>query len=116
MPTETLGEKLKELREKHFPGESLRKVSEKLEGLEQGKNFFAYLNKIESGAMLPSETLLKQLSNAYNLSEDEFIQLLGHHTAQKLNVKLQGSLLSDGQEISAASMVELFRKIKKDKK
>lgn len=116
MPIETLGEKLRELREKHFPGESLRKVSEKLEVPGQGKNFFAYLNKIESGAMLPSESLLKQLSDAYNLSEDEFIELSGYHIAQKLNSKLKGNLLVDGQEISAESVIQLFRKIKKDNK
>lgn len=116
MPTKTLGEKLKELREKHFPGQSLRKVSEELEVSGQGKNFFAYLSKIESGSMLPSESLLKQLSDAYNLSEDEFIELLGHHTAQKLNTKLKGNLLTNGQEISAESVIQFFRKIKKDKK
>jgi transcriptional regulator with XRE-family HTH domain len=114
MPIKSVGEKLKELREKHFPGESLRKVSERLEESGLGKNFFTYLSKIESGTMLPSENLLKQLSDAYSLSRDEFMELLAHHTTEKLNARLRKSnLINKNQEIPAESVVELFRKIKK---
>lgn len=114
MPIETLGEKLKELREKHFPGESLRKVSEKLERLDFGENFFSYLSKIESGSMLPSEELLKRISDAYKLSHAEFFELLADHSTQKLKAKLvKSNLISEDQEVSVEPMRELFRKIKK---
>lgn len=108
-----LGEKLKKLREVHFPGESLRSVSEKLN---LGINFFTHLSKIESGAMLPSENLLENLGRAYGLSKEEYTDLIAYFHTEKLNKTLMRSnVISKGHEVPVESVREFFRKIKKQR-
>ena len=79
------GGKLRELREKHFPGESLRKVSEKLD---LGDNFYSYLSKIELSTSLPSEDFLDKIYQAYGLSDKEYDELVELYYHDKIKFSL----------------------------
>lgn len=57
---------MRNLREAHFPGESLRRVGERL--ADRGAfnpYFYTQLNKIEMGVILPSSELLGRILVAY---------------------------------------------------
>lgn len=84
------GPKLRELREKHFPGESLRKVAEKLKNKAQmGDNFYSYLSKIELSVSLPSEDFLEKITNAYTLSSKEQEELISAYFHDKVEQSVQ---------------------------
>ena len=104
------GSKLKEFRERHFPGESLRKVSEKLK---LGDNFYSYLSKIELGLVLPSEDFLDKILKAYDLSDKEYQELV----AAYLNDKVSQSFSSMELQPREASPIirQFLRTVNKNK-
>ena len=104
---ENFKNKIRELREKHFPGQSLRGLSGELES-KLGEHFYAYLSKIEAGA-LPSVDFLKKIKEAYKLSEEEFHQLYELYIRQKIEAETERS----GLPLEPAP--QLFRKTKKSK-
>lgn len=103
--------KIRILREKHFPGKSLRTLSTELES-QLGEHFYAYLSKIEAGA-LPSIEFLNKIRNAYKLTNDEYINLLSLYVMQKVSNESERSGI-DVEPSVAPSL--LFRKVNKKKK
>jgi hypothetical protein len=102
------GPKLKEFREKKFPGESLRKVSE---GLELGSNFYSYLSKIELSVSLPSEDFLEKIKKAYILSQTEYNELLDAYFHDKINQGLEN--LTIETESAPPAIRHFLRTVKK---
>jgi transcriptional regulator with XRE-family HTH domain len=103
---ENFKNKIRLLREKHFPGQSLRSLSEELES-QLGEHFYAYLSKIEAGA-LPSVDFLSKIRTAYKLTNDEFKDLFESYMRQKIEAETERS----GVNVEPAL---LFRKTKKKK-
>lgn len=100
------GDKLKELREKHFPGESLRNVGKRFE-TEFGEYFYTQLSKMETGVLLPSADFLSRIAKSYQLLPEEVAALVEAYTTQKiqsLNIVVKHHELAVGK---------LFRKVKK---
>jgi hypothetical protein len=109
------GDKLKKLREKHFPGESIRRLGKQLEKNGFGEYFYTQLSKMETGAVLPSEDFIKKIQKAYSLSTEETIELLTSLMFQKLQHK---DFLPEHVEMPKGAMQtvgRLFRKTKKKK-
>ena len=104
---ENFKNKIRELREKHFPGQSLRGLSSELES-QLGEYFYAYLSKIEAGA-LPSLDFLKKVRIAYKLTDDEYQALLELYFRQKIEAETERTGLS------LEPLPQLFRKTKKKK-
>lgn len=103
--------KIKELREKHFEGQSLRSVALLLEK-KFGKNFFTYLSKIENGA-LPSTKVLSDIAGAYKLSQSEYKELLEVYAYGRLRDEIEPTAMKHGIGLSESPV--LFRKTKKKK-
>lgn len=106
---ENFKNKIRELRESHFPGQSLRGLSGELES-QLGEHFYAYLSKIEAGA-LPSLDFLKKIKGAYKLTDDEYQNLFQLYIHQKLEAESERS--GSGLVLEPAPL--LFRKTKKKK-
>ena len=71
----TLGEKLKEYRERKFPGMGLRKAEDEIKKTSDDiKINFVHLNRLENG-LSPSVETIKKLSKIYELSSTEEIEL-----------------------------------------
>ena len=109
--SENFKTKIRILREKHFPGKSLRSLSTELES-QLGEHFYAYLSKIEAGA-LPSIEFLNKIRSAYRLTSDEYVSLFSLYMMQKLEDTTQRSVVKI--ETSVAPSL-LFRKVNKKKK
>ena len=107
---ENFKNKIRSLREKHFPGKSLRSLSEEF-GSQLGEHFYAYISKIEAGA-LPSIDFLNKIHSAYKLTNDEYIELLSLYMKQKVENATERSSVA----IETASPALLFRKVSKKKK
>lgn len=97
---------IRELREKHFPGRSIRSLQNELEDL-LGEHFYTYVSKLEAG-LLPSVDFLKKISLAYKLTDTEQHELLEAYLRQKFDNEMQRSGIELQQPI-------LFRKIKRKK-
>ena len=97
---------IRELREKHFPGRSIRSLKDELED-PLGQHFYTYISKLEAG-LLPSVDFLKKVSNAYNLTQVEYQALFESYFHQKM----QNDVARSGMEIAKPV---LFRKLKKSK-
>lgn len=102
--------KIRILREKHFPGQSLRSLSTDLES-KLGEHFYAYLSKIEAGA-LPSIEFLNKIRTAYKLTNDEYIDLLNLYMKQKVEDASERSGVAVETAVTPAL---LFRKVNKRK-
>jgi len=100
---------IRELRESHFPGKGLRGL--KLES-QLGEHYYAYLSKIEAGA-LPSIEFLSKIRKAYKLTNNEYINLLSLYMMQKVENESDRSGIEVETSISPSL---LFRKINKKKK
>ncbi len=102
------GEKIRHLRESHFPGISLRNVGEKIR---PRSNYFTYLSRVEAGIIKPSRKFLAQIREEYELSEEEYKDLVLSYTTTEV---MDGwAEFNDAEKKDLA--VRLFRKIKKDK-
>ncbi len=104
---ENFKNKIRELREKHFPGQSLRSLSSELES-QLGEHFYAYLSKIEAGA-LPSLDFLKKIRVAYKLTDSEFQDLFQLYARQKFEAT------SERSGLALEPVPLLFRKTRKKK-
>jgi transcriptional regulator with XRE-family HTH domain len=108
-----LGEQMKRLRESKFPGHSLRRVGDIINEKEHfGDYFYTQLNKIETGALIPSVSLLTRILNIYKANADEKESVF-----QKLFIQ---SVMGAEEEIpiKATAVKEafaLYRRIKKEK-
>lgn len=105
------GEKLKELREQHFPNESLRRLGQKLEKEGFGEYFYTQLSKMESGGLLPSQNFVMEIVRAYRLSPEETQELLAALMIQRM--QQHGFVPTRGS--SPQTVGKLFRKTKKNK-
>ena len=108
---ENFKNKIRMLREKHFPGQSLRSLSGELES-QLGEYFYAYLSKIEAGA-LPSIEFLNKIHSAYKLTNDEYVDLFNLYVRQKVEDASERSHVAIQ---TSATPVLLFRKVNKKKK
>ena len=104
---ESFKNKIRELREKHFPGQSLRTLSGDLES-QLGEHFYAYLSKIEAGT-LPSLDFLKKIRVAYKLTDSEYHDLFQLYARQKFEAT------SERSGLALEPVPILFRKTRKKK-
>lgn len=104
--------KIRELRESHFPGRSTRSLDGELESY-FGKHFFAYISKIEAGA-LPSIDFIKKVKDAYSLSTKEYEDLVKLYFEERF----ENEIVADAQRSGVALQPQplLFRKVNKKKK
>ncbi|OIP65323.1 MAG: hypothetical protein COV32_01920 [Candidatus Yonathbacteria bacterium CG10_big_fil_rev_8_21_14_0_10_43_136] len=104
--------KIRALREEHFPGRSIRSLDKELEPY-FGKHFYAYLSKVEAGA-LPSLDFIKKIKDSYSLSVNEYEDLVKAYFHQKF----EDEIISESQRSGIALMPEplVFRKVNKKKR
>lgn len=108
---ESFKNNIRALRESHFPGRSLRSLKDELES-HLGEHFYAYLSKIEAGA-LPSIDFIKKIKEAYNLSKDEYEELVQSYFRQKFDDEFKNESQRSGVSLEPSL---LFRKVNKKKK
>ncbi len=105
--------KIKTLRESHFPGKSVRSLDKELKP-HFGEHYYAYISKFESGVLPPIEALEK-IKEAYSLSSSEYDELMGCYLLEKFE-----DHLADAQRIGVNVELQpeplLFRKVNKKKK
>lgn len=104
--------KMRSLREDHFPGRSIRSLNDELEPY-FGKHFFAYISKIEAGTM-PSLDFVKKLKDAYSLTVEEYEDLVKSY----LKDKYENEIVAEAERSGIKEEPEplLFRKVNKKKK
>lgn len=104
--------KIRSLRESHFPGRSTRSLDKELEP-HFGKHFYAYISKIEAGA-LPSIDFIKKVKEAYSLSTSEYEDLVQAYFKERF----ENEIVADAQRSGVALEPQplLFRKVNKKKK
>lgn len=111
-----LGEQLTKIREKKFPGESLRRVGGTLhEKHGFGEYFYTQLSKMEQGAIVPSIDMLNKILNAYGatkVEKDLMMQAWFEATAMEMATK--GLSLKESEVKEAVNL--LYRKINKKQK
>ena len=107
------GVKLKNLREKHFPGHSMRKVADLVAPqIQSGDYFFTQLNKMESGVLIPSANLLLKILDAYSADAEERKEvLIAYATAAALK-KVDEVGQASKQNIHREVVESLHRKLK----
>jgi hypothetical protein len=109
---ENFKNKIRSLRESRFPGRSIRGLDKELE-LHFGKHFYAYISKIEAGA-LPSMDFIKKVKDAYALSVKDYEDLVQLYLKQKFEDEFVTVTQRSG--ISLEPQPLLFRKVNKKKK
>jgi hypothetical protein len=105
--------KIKTLREIHFPGRSVRGLRAELEP-HFGEHYYAYISKFELG-VLPTIEALEKFNKAYNLSAEEYTDLMETYLVEKFE-----DHIADAQRIGVSVELRpepiLFRKVSKKKK
>lgn len=115
MMNNTFGDELTKLREKKFPGMSLRRVGAILQEKHGfGEYFYTQLNKIERGMIIPSPRLIEDVLDAYGASKQERNELLDHLSAASDLDTLHNIFEHHPGAQKEVSM--LYRKVKKRKK
>jgi len=109
---ENFKNKIRSLRELHFPGRSIRGLDKELE-THFGKHFFAYISKIEAGA-LPSIDFRKKVKDAYSLSNQEYEDLVQSYFQERFENEIVAETQRSGVGLEPQPL--LFRKISKKKK
>jgi hypothetical protein len=110
------GQMLKELREKKFPGQSLRRVGERLTSLgDFGDYFFTQLNKMEAGSLIPSPNLVLRLMEAYGANEREKKDIFIAYSLSVAHKKMQGIDQISNKSTMNEAVHQLYRKVKKKK-
>lgn len=104
--------KIRSLRESHFPGRSTRSLDKELES-HFGKHFYAYISKIEAGA-LPSIDFIKKVKEAYSLSTSEYEDLVQAYFKERFENKIVADAQRSGVALEPQPL--LFRKVNKKKK
>ncbi|AKM83837.1 TPA: hypothetical protein DCZ46_00670 [Candidatus Campbellbacteria bacterium] len=105
--------KIKSLREARFPGKSIRSLSKELEPY-FGEHYYAYISKFESGVLPPIDSI-KKIKNAYNLSENEYDDLVQAYLIEKFEDHV-ADVQRTGSSIELQPEPLLFRKVNKKKK
>ena len=108
---ENFKNKIRSLREIHFPGRSTRSLDKELKP-HFGKHFYAYISKIEAGA-LPSIDFLKKVKNGYSLSTNEYEELVQLYFKERFENEIIAGAQKSG--IAFEPQPLLFRKTKKKK-
>lgn len=108
----TFSQKLKELREKKFPGRSLRLVGEFFEHLDFGSYFYTQLSKMENGTLLPSPSLLmKILTEGYGASEEERREIFMEYSMATTMTNLNKmEKLSQNKGLALETTTKLYRR------
>ena len=110
------GQKLKELREEKFPGQSLRRVGEILSSLGGfGEYFFTQLNKMEAGTLIPSPNLVLRLMDAYGANDQERKDVFTAYSFAAAHKKMQEIDQVSPKPIMNDAINQLYRKVKKKK-
>ncbi len=109
---ENFKNKIRSLRESHFPGRSVRNLKTELEPY-FGKHFYAYISKIEAGA-LPSMDFIKKIKEAYTLSIKDYEDLVQLYLKQKFEDEFITETQRSGINLEPQPL--LFRKVNKKKK
>lgn len=109
---ENFKNKIRLLREVHFPGRSIRNLDKELETY-FGKHFYAYISKIEAGA-LPSMDFVKKVKDAYSLTVNEYEELVQLYLKQKFEDEIVTETQRSGVALEPQPL--LFRKVNKKKK
>jgi hypothetical protein len=113
--TSEFGQKLKELRERKFPGQSLRRVGEFLASRDFGKFFFTQLNKMESGTLFPSPNLFLSILDAYSADDQERREILTAYSFTMAHKKMKEFDQISKKPIMSDAVNQLYRKVKKKK-
>jgi len=104
--------KIKTLRERHFPGRSVRGLNNELEPY-FGEHYYAYISKFESGVLPPMDSLEK-IKKAYDLTVSEYNDLIETYLLEKFE-----DHLADAQRVGVNVELQpqplLFRKVSKKK-
>lgn len=109
---ENFKNKIKSLRELHYPGRSIRGLNNELESY-FGKNFFAYISKIEAG-VLPSVDFIKKIKDAYFLTNQEYEDLIRSYFKERFENEIVAETQRSGVALEPQPL--LFRKINKKRK
>lgn len=105
--------KIRILREMHFPGQSVRSLKQELEP-HFGEHYYAYISKFESG-ILPLIEALEKIKIAYSLSSSEYEDLMKSYLMEKFEDHLaDAQRIGVNLELSSESL--LFRKVNKKKR
>lgn len=104
--------KIKTLREAHFPGKSVRSLDKELKPY-FGEHYYAYISKFESGILPPTETLEK-IKMAYSLSASEYDDLMQSYLLEKFEDHLADAQRA-GVNVELKPKSLLFRKVNKKK-
>lgn len=112
MGLNVLGEELKNMRERKFPGLSLRRVGGILSDEHGfGEYFYTQLSKIEQGALVPSIDMLSKILVAYGATVEEKESMKHHWLAATWGAA--AAEVSVKRPEDAARL--LFRKVQKKK-
>ena len=109
---ENFKNKIRSLRELHFPGRSIRSLDAELDS-HFGKHFYAYISKIETGT-LPSMDFVRKVKDAYKLSLSEYEDLVQLYLGQKFEDEFVNEAQRSGVSLEPQPL--LFRKVNKKKK
>lgn len=105
--------KIKALREIHFPGRSVRGLKAELEP-HFGEHYYAYISKFELG-VLPTIEALEKFNKAYKLTAEEYKDLMEAYLVEKFE-----DHIADAQRMGVPVELKpepiLFRKINKKRK
>ena len=106
--------KLKELREKKFPGQSLRRVGEILASLAGlGDYFYTQLHKMEAGSLIPSPNLLLKIMQAYDTNDQERKEILIAYSTAVASKELDKVDEATNEKNRDEAVHQLYRKVKK---
>ncbi len=104
--------KIKTLREAHFPGKSVRSLDKELKPY-FGEHYYAYISKYESGLLPPVEALEK-IKTAYSLTMQEYEDLMESYLLEKFEDHLADAQRA-GVNVELQPEPLLFRKVTKKK-
>lgn len=104
--------KIKSLRELHFPGKSVRSLDKELKPY-FGEHYYAYISKYESG-ILPSMDVLEKIKMSYSLTMSEYEDLMESYLLEKFEDHLADAQRA-GVNVELQPESLLFRKVPKKK-
>lgn len=104
----TLGVKLKEFRLKKFPGLPLRKVADDI-----GVGY-SYLHRVEEGAHVPSDEILKKMTSGYCLDLEEELEIFTLANSPEF-AELMLKVIQKKSPISIGTEDVFYRRSKDDK-
>ncbi len=110
------GPKLKELREKKFPGRSLRRVGEVFTSSgEFGDYFYTQLSKMEAGLLSPSPNVLLKIMDVYSANAEERKEILVAYSSSVAWKKMGDVDQATNRSFRNEVVHQLYRRVKKRK-